>query len=875
MSVKEEELVQEIGESLEVFEMRKQLKKVKSIQKDEDEDESRDPQDQSIRPRPISPQVMPKQSLRRPATRDLSNDEDEDDQKSENIQALMNLLTGKSSTRSRRDRGPEGFEVPRQSRPPKELPTFRQDRGEDAVEFLKQFERVGSHHKWDDAEKLNYLFLALKGNAMDWHQSMSTRATWTEMRQAFLKAFGQQWVDMSLDEKTTHRLAREEPYSYTTRILRNSEHTHPGASEHDRVMQLMCQLPKSLKPHFVRRDPPKSVQEFTEDLQNAARIQCLHEESVLENGNLELLHAILQNPASEYSSALVKRFQASGSSAAPVLAAYEDSFPYDVLLWLDFLSETKFLLDFESLRLINPENQSEPSVALFLIQRLFSVDVSSRTHADTPVQITEIASFQDAVEPKNTESGAHQANASESLQFDWPVLKILSETEKRLASSYGSQGTDLITRLPVDDDVSFLMLAAMGSAVQKEEDSPERTGNPMIETAVTFGEFDEDDGLDDKDEIRKSYWLFADAHPRCFQDPTRSWATAPPAFITSILVTLSQCMIRRDDTARATLVNSNARWMNGLSLERSFRARALGARTLFLVPKKGPNGEKIWRPVLDMRKLNLVSKKDRFPMPNCQELLDSLHGAQWFTCLDLAQGYLQIPIAEEDREKTAFVLPGRRGIQLMFTRMIFGLTSAPATFCRLMHDLFKDVLLDFLLIYIDDLNVHSRTWEKHLKHLEIVLARLESVGLKLKPSKTAWGMTSVKFLGHRSAAPVCSPDPERVRAIEQYTTPTDLSAVRTFLGKVSYYRRLILGFSAIAKGLTILTEKDRPFVWEFEQAEAFRNLKKTMVSHPILQHFNPDLDCEIHTDASTKEVGAVLIQKNGDSEHVVAYVRKG
>ncbi|OQV15997.1 Retrovirus-related Pol polyprotein [Hypsibius exemplaris] len=417
------------------------------------------------------------------------------------------------------------------------------------------------------------------------------------------------------------------------------------------------------------------------------------------------------------------------------------------------------------------------------------------------------------------------------------------------------------------------MLAAMGSAVQKEEDSPERTGNPMIETAVTFGEFDEDDGLDDKDEIGKSYWLFADATPRCFQDPTRS-CTAPPAFITSILVTLSQCMIRRDDTARAPLVNSNARWMNGLSLERSFRARALELEH-FSVPKKGPNGEKIWRPVLDMRKLNLVSKKDRFPMPNCQELLDSLHGAQWFTCLDLAQGYLQIPIAEEDREKTAFVLPGRRGIQLMFTRMIFGLTSAPATFCRLMHDLFKDVLLDFLLIYIDDLNVHSRTWEEHLKHLEIVLARLESVGLKLKPSKTAWGMTSVKFLGHLVSRAGLSPDPERVRAIEQYPTPTDLSAVRTFLGKVSYYRRFILGFSAIAKGLTILTEKDRPFVWEFEQAEAFRNLKKAMVSHPILQHFNPDLDCEIHTDASTKGVGAVLIQKNGDSEHVVAYASKG
>ncbi|OWA55635.1 putative Retrovirus-related Pol polyprotein [Hypsibius exemplaris] len=136
-------------------------------------------------------------------------------------------------------------------------------------------------------------------------------------------------------------------------------------------------------------------------------------------------------------------------------------------------------------------------------------------------------------------------------------------------------------------------------------------------------------------------------------------------------------------------------------------------------------------------------------------------------------------------------------------------------------------------------------------------------------------MTSVKFLGHRVSRAGLSPDPERVRAIEQYTTPTDLSAVRTFLGKVSYYRRLILGFSAIAKGLTILTEKDRPFVWEFEQAEAFRNLKKTMVSHPILQHFNPDLDCEIHTDASTKEVGAVLIQKNGDSEHVVAYASKG
>ncbi|OQV24065.1 putative Retrovirus-related Pol polyprotein [Hypsibius exemplaris] len=229
-------------------------------------------------------------------------------------------------------------------------------------------------------------------------------------------------------------------------------------------------------------------------------------------------------------------------------------------------------------------------------------------------------------------------------------------------------------------------------------------------------------------------------------------------------------------------------------------------------------------------------------MPNCQKLLDSLHGAQWFTCLDLAKGYLQIPIAEEDREKTAFVLPSRRGIQLMFTRMIFGLTSAPATFCRLMHDLFKNVHLNFCFVYIDDLNVHSRTWEEHLKHLEIVLARLENVGLKLRPSKTAWGMTSAKFLGHLVSRAGLFPDPERVRAIEQSPTPTDLSDVRKFLGKVSYYRRFNLGFLVLAKGLTILTEMDRPFVWEFEQAETFRNLKKAMVSHPILQHFNPNLD---------------------------------
>jgi len=270
-----------------------------------------------------------------------------------------------------------------------------------------------------------------------------------------------------------------------------------------------------------------------------------------------------------------------------------------------------------------------------------------------------------------------------------------------------------------------------------------------------------------------------------------------------------------------------------------------------IVKKKGGK----LRFCVDYRQLNKVTKKDQFPLPRIDDLLDTFGKAKYFSTLDLASGYWQVEIKPEDREKTAFIT--NEGLY-EFNVMPFGLTNAPATFQRLMNKIFKEQLNKFVVIYIDDTNVFSTTFEKHLIHLRTVFDKLRINGLKLQPSKCHFGKTSLAFLGHIIGKDGIQPDPNKVSAIQQFPIPTNLTILRGFLGLASYYRRFVKDFAKKAAPLHQLIRKDQPFIWTEKCQEAFEQLKQHLISSPILIYSNFEKPFFLYTDASSFGLDAVL-----------------
>ena len=190
---------------------------------------------------------------------------------------------------------------------------------------------------------------------------------------------------------------------------------------------------------------------------------------------------------------------------------------------------------------------------------------------------------------------------------------------------------------------------------------------------------------------------------------------------------------------------------------------------MVIVGKKG--GEK--RFCVDYRKLNAVTKVDAYPLPRIDDLLDSLGGATWFSTIDLASGFWQISMHEEDIEKTAFITPS--GLY-EFVVMPFGLNNAPGTFQRLMNWVLRDYLGIFVAVYIDDVIIYTRgTMEQHLDHLRLVFRTLKKAMLKIKLKKCHFCLPSLSFLGHVVGRSGIQPDPEKIAKVKNFPTPTNVT----------------------------------------------------------------------------------------------------
>ena len=285
-----------------------------------------------------------------------------------------------------------------------------------------------------------------------------------------------------------------------------------------------------------------------------------------------------------------------------------------------------------------------------------------------------------------------------------------------------------------------------------------------------------------------------------------------------------------------------------------------------IVPKQ--NGE-LWLCV-DYRELNKRTVKDAYPLPRPDEAQDRLSGSSIFSTLDLQHGYWQLPVAEEDRPKTAFC-PGPGLGLFQFCRMPFGLTGAPSAFQRLMDKVFQG--LPFVTTYLDDVLVHSPTVKDHKDHLRQAFQRLANAGLTLRGTKCHIGMEQVSYLGHVFSVRGMEPDPKKVAAVHDWQTPTDASGLRGFLGLASYYRRYINGFADVAAPLHHLLSKGVTFTWDTACQEAFDRLKTALIQAPVLAF--PDFNSsaapfQLQADASGVGVGAVL-EQNG---HVIAYASR-
>ena len=287
-----------------------------------------------------------------------------------------------------------------------------------------------------------------------------------------------------------------------------------------------------------------------------------------------------------------------------------------------------------------------------------------------------------------------------------------------------------------------------------------------------------------------------------------------------------------------------------------------GAPVLLVKKKEGT-----MRLCVDYRQLNKVTIKNRYPLPRIDDLMDQLVGASVFSKIDLRSGYHQIRVKTEDIQKTAF---RTRYGHYEYSVMPFGVTNAPGVFMEYMNRIFHPYLDKFVVVFIDDILVYSKSEEEHAEHLRVVLGVLREKKLFAKLSKCEFWLEEVSFLGHVISRGGVAVDPSKIEAVSKWEAPKSVSEIRSFLGLAGYYRKFIEGFSKLALPLTMLTRKGQAFVWDSKCEEGFQELKRRLTTAPILILPSPSEPFEVYCDASLLGLGGVLMQ----NKQVIAYASR-
>jgi len=286
------------------------------------------------------------------------------------------------------------------------------------------------------------------------------------------------------------------------------------------------------------------------------------------------------------------------------------------------------------------------------------------------------------------------------------------------------------------------------------------------------------------------------------------------------------------------------------------------ASPVLLVRKKDGS----WRFCVDYRQLNAITVKDKHPMLVVDELLDELHGSQWFTKLDCRSGYHKIRLTSGDEKKTAFKT--HHGLY-EFLVMPFGLTNAPATFQAAMNSIFSPLMRKGVLVFMDDILVYTPSLDSHCVLLQQVFEILQEHQFFLKLSKCEFAKQELEYLGHTISPAGVATEPSKVKAVSDWPIPQNVRDLRGFLGLTGYYRRFIQHYAMISRPLTNLLKKGVQFQWT-PAHEAFSLLKAALIQAPVLAVPDFQKPFVVETDACDLGIGAVLMQEG----HPISYLSK-
>ena len=268
--------------------------------------------------------------------------------------------------------------------------------------------------------------------------------------------------------------------------------------------------------------------------------------------------------------------------------------------------------------------------------------------------------------------------------------------------------------------------------------------------------------------------------------------------------------------------------------------------------------------------VNAASKLDKYPLPRIDDLFSQLEGGKMFSKLDLSSAFQQIPLDEESKKFTT--INTSKGL-FQYTRLPFGISSAPSIFQRFMDSVLSG--LHGVASYIDDIVVTGKTHQEHLQNLDSVLTRLERAGLRLNRTKSTFMLPNIQYLGHVISAEGIKPSQGKVSALLEAPAPTDVQQLRSFLGAVNYYRRFIPNLSTTLAPLNQLLQKGRKWSWRKEQDLAFTEAKKHLTSTQVLTHYDPQKPLVLSCDASPYGVGAVISHQLEDgAEKPIAFASR-
>ena len=510
-----------------------------------------------------------------------------------------------------------------------------------------------------------------------------------------------------------------------------------------------------------------------------------------------------------------------------------DDCPCDIILGLDFCKTFNLAIDFKpreisivpkiKFKLQNPEHLPPKSAKVCIVK------------ADNLKQGTAIADpF-----PLNEK------------RFGYEALGGIVEVEDNLAKIMLVNHTDNDLKLPKELTVAQEEELTEPDILERTQDSPLDWENIDINPDLT-------------DEQKKALRKMIISNEKSFRNPTEKLTHS----------------IARIDLIPGTVPIKQAPYRLPIALEPQIEAQIGEMLDRDLIePSDSPWASPInvikkrdgsFRFTVDYRKLNKCVQDVAFPIPRIDTLLTKLKDAHYFTCVDLQDGFFNISLDKASRPITAICT--HVGL-FQFKRLPQGLRTSPSIFVSIMDKIFKKQR-DFTVVYLDDVCIFSRTFEDHLKHVDSILKRIHNHQLVAKLKKCSFAYQKLKFLGHMISHETISPDPNKVAAIKAFIEPRTKTELRSFLGLVNYYKRLVKGHSEICKPLYDITGEKAEFKFGPEQKKAFETLKNALTNDSFIKSFDPTRKTFLVTDASKVAIAAILEQEIDGKNYVIEYASR-